>query len=162
MSAEANKALVRSFVDAVNKANISAFDQVVAKVTFSTTTMVPQGLEGLKQFFAGFGAAFPDARITLNDVIAEGDKVMGFFTFRATHKGELMGIPATGKRVEFNTMDLWRVANGKLAEPWDVVDLMSMMQQLGVIPPMGQGRWEGGSAGGLLFAHLAAPQYDPL
>ena len=105
--------------------------------------MVPQGLDGVKQFFSMFRAAFPDMQGTVEHIVAEGDKVIAFFTWRGTHRGDFMGIPATGKSVTMQTADAWRVANGKLAEHWDVVDMMGAMQQIGLTPAMGGGR--GGS-----------------
>ena len=74
----------------------------------------------------------------VHDQVAEGDKVVTRKTFNGTHKGDFMGIPATNKRVEFGIIDIMRVSNGRIAEHWAVADLMSMMQQIGVIPSPGQ------------------------
>ena len=90
----------------------------------------------------GFFSAFPDLHVTIYDTVAEGDKVAVRWSFTGTHKGELPGdppLPATGKQIEVSGMAVHRVAGDKLAETWVSFDLMSMMQQLGVIPPPGQG-----------------------
>jgi len=80
------------------------------------------------------GAAFPDKRYTIHDLIAEGDKVVTRWTFRATHKGEYMGIPATNKQVAFTGVYITRFADGKQAEWWLEADFVSLMQHLGAIP----------------------------
>ena len=78
--------------------------------------------------------AFPDLRVKVEDLIAEGDKIVGRVTLTGTHQGELMGIPATGKKVSFSEILIVRISNGKAVEQWEVADTMSRMQQLGVIP----------------------------
>jgi predicted ester cyclase len=78
--------------------------------------------------------AFPDFKATIDDIVAESDKVVIRMTWSGTHKGEFMGIPATGKRVSFGVIDIMRIAGGKLVEHWGQTDTMGMMQQLGAIP----------------------------
>ena len=78
--------------------------------------------------------AFPDLHVTVEDLIAEGDKIVGRVTLTGTHQGELLGIPATGKKVAFSEIHIVRISNGKAVEHWEIADIMSMMQQLGVIP----------------------------
>ena len=85
-----------------------------------------------------FRSAFPDFKATIDDIIAEGDKVVIRQTFSGTHKGEFMGIAPTGKRVSFGVMDIVRIAGGKFVEHWGQMDSMGMMQQLGAIPTPGQ------------------------
>jgi steroid delta-isomerase-like uncharacterized protein len=80
--------------------------------------------------------AFPDSRVTIDDMIAEGDQVVTKKTFRGTHEGEFAGIPPTGKTVELQFVDIMRVHNGKIVEHWNCIDQLSFMQQLGVIPPL--------------------------
>jgi steroid delta-isomerase-like uncharacterized protein len=96
------------------------------------------GLEAIKQFTAGVRQAFPDMEITLEDQIAEGDKVVTRFTSRGTHQGELWGIPATGKEVEVTSISMDRIEGGKIAEHWTHADQLGMMQQLGVVPKPGE------------------------
>ena len=81
--------------------------------------------------------AFPDLQITLEDMIAEGDKVVSRFMGRGTHQGEFMGIAPTGKRVEATAISIMGLEGGKLAEEWEQVDMISMLQQLGAIPTPG-------------------------
>jgi steroid delta-isomerase-like uncharacterized protein len=94
---------------------------------------MPAGPEGVKAFAAMVGAGFSDIRITRDDSIAEGERVVDRWTFSGTHTGEFMGAPATGKRVEVSGIDIFRVADGKLAELWQNWDQLGMMQQLGVV-----------------------------
>ncbi len=95
-----------------------------------------RGPEAFKdQWVSMFRTAFPDLQITIEDQIAEGDKVASRYTSRGTHQGELMGIPATGKRVEVTGTIISRFAEGKIVEEWNNFDVMGMMQQLGVVSP---------------------------
>jgi steroid delta-isomerase-like uncharacterized protein len=95
---------------------------------------VPMKLEQLKQFYAIIWSAFSDNRIELEGMIEEGDKVAARFTMTATHSGDFMGIPATGKKIAMSGITMVRVANGKIAERWSSADMLGMMQQLGAIP----------------------------
>ena len=85
-----------------------------------------------------FRSAFPDFKVTIDDMIAEGDKVVVRGTWSGTHKGEFMGIPATGKSVSFGVIDTVRIAGGKMVEHWGLMDNFRLMQQLGVIPAPGE------------------------
>jgi predicted ester cyclase len=86
-----------------------------------------------------FLSAFPDTKMTIEDQLAEGDKVTTRWTATGTHTGELMGIPATGKAVTVTGFDITRYSGGKSVEHWGQFDQMGMMQQLGVIPTPGEG-----------------------
>lgn len=86
-------------------------------------------------FHAGF-----DIHINVEDLVAEGDKVVDRWTARMTHKGEFFGLPATGKLVTITGMDIARLVNGKVAEIWHLEDIMGLMQQLGAVPPIAQGK----------------------
>lgn len=92
------------------------------------------GPELVKQIARFYRSAFPDLNIAVEDLIAEGDRVAARVTIMGTHQGELMGIPPTGKRVEVSSIDIIRFEDGKAAEHWGETDIMSMMQQLGVVP----------------------------
>ncbi len=138
---EENKALVRRFYDeVVNKGNLGFIDQVTATnyVDHTAPPGVPSGLAGEKAWFAMLHAAFPDGKTTVEDIVAEGDKVVVRGKMVGTQKGEFMGIPATGKRVEIHGIDISRFQNGKSVEHWGQWDTTGMMVQLGVIPPPGQ------------------------
>jgi steroid delta-isomerase-like uncharacterized protein len=93
------------------------------------------GREGIKAAFAESREAFPDFRVTVEDMIAEGDKVACRLTVRMTHRGPFLGIPATGKQVSLPVVDLLRFVDGKLAERWGVFDNLALLSQLGVRLP---------------------------
>ncbi len=137
MSLEENKAIeLRFFEEVVNKGNLAVIDELVAAnfVDRSAPLGVAPDREGYKQFFAMAHSAFPDFHSTLEDMIAEGDKVVQRFTVRGTHKGEWMGIALTGKQIEMGGIAVHRLAGGKIVEDWTSMDMLGMMQQLGVIP----------------------------
>ena len=136
MSMEQNKALVRRFVEEVQcQHNLAALDELFSPDFVDHSGMTnPPTLEGSRQFFSMMFAAFPDMRFVIRQQIAEGDKVLTHKTFHGTHRGPFMGIPATGKEVSFDVMDILTVTDGKIAEHWTVGDMLSMMQQLGVVP----------------------------
>ena len=140
MSTEENKALVRRFVDKVqSKGNIDAIDELCAPefVNHSAPPRVPSDREGVKQVTAMFRQASPDSYFTVEDMVAEGDKVATRKTFHGTHQGTFMGIPPTGQQVSIGLIDVVRVADGKVVEHWSMGDNLGMMQQLGVIPQPG-------------------------
>jgi len=93
-----------------------------------------KGHDGMKQMMKVLGTAFPDKRYIVNDLIAEGDKVVARWTLEATHTGDYMGIPATNKKISFTGIYIIRLENGKQVEWWLEADFFSLMQQLGVIP----------------------------
>ena len=135
MSAEENKALAHRAWDAVDPDDLSAIDEVyAADCLIHETDQDLRGTEALKRYVSTFFEGFPDMSITVEDAIAEGDKVVTRMKARGTHTGEFMGIPPTGKRVEVAGITVHRVEGGKIAEEWEVFDAMGMMQQLGVVP----------------------------
>ena len=142
MSAEDNKALVRRwFEELFNEAKLDVADEIVTPDHVSHDTSTPEhppGPEGNRQLVNLVRGAFPDGRITIEDLVAEGDRVAVRWTFCGTHRGEFMGVAPTGKEVEMGAMDLFRVAGGKIAETWSNVDMMTMMRQLGAIPTPAQ------------------------
>jgi steroid delta-isomerase-like uncharacterized protein len=90
--------------------------------------------DGVKAFFATQRSAFPDTNVTVHEMLAEGDLVAARITVSGTHKGDFIGIPATGKTVDIEAMDIVRIKNGKIEEHWGLTDTVKMMQQLGVMP----------------------------
>ena len=141
MSAEENKALVRRFVDEVQSAgNIDAIDELCSPefVNHSAPPGVASNCEGVKQVTAMFRQAFPDSYFTVEDMVAEGDKVATRKTFHGTHEGEFMGIPPSGRSVRMGLIDIVRITDGRVVEHWSVGDNLGMMQQLGVIPEPGE------------------------
>jgi steroid delta-isomerase-like uncharacterized protein len=141
MAAEDNKAIVRRFYEEVlNQGNLAMSDELVAADFVDHQPFPGQGpgLAGLKESLGAFRAAFPDLQYTIEDLIAEGDKVVVRATMRGTNEGSLFGLPASGKQVTVGDIDIVRIAGGKMVEGWGITDRLSMMQQLGVIPQMGQ------------------------
>jgi len=136
MSLEENKALIRRFVEEVQcQHNLAALDELFSPDFVDHSGMTdPPTLEGSRQFFSMMFAAFPDMRFVIRQQIAEGDKVLTHKTLQATQLGPFMGIPATGKAVAVDIMDIFTVAGGKITEHWTVGDMLRMMQQLGVVP----------------------------
>jgi steroid delta-isomerase-like uncharacterized protein len=143
MSTEQNKALVHRLIEEVfNRGNISLVDELMAPDFVEHEELppgIPPGREAPKQMTTIFRSAFPDFKATIDDIVAEGDKVVIRQTWSGTHKGEFMGIPPTGKSVSFGVIDIIRIAGGKFVEHWGQMDSMGMMQQLGVIPAPGEG-----------------------
>ena len=136
MSAEENKALVHRFVEEFwNEGNTATADELMApdaEIHMPTGEMVD--LDGLKSFASTFRASFPDWHSTFEELIAEGDRVAERWTGRGTHRGELQGIPPTGKRVEVPGSVFYRIVDGKIVEFRGQLDMMGLMQQLGAIP----------------------------
>ncbi len=133
---DANKATLRRFLDeAFGKGNLAAVDDLIADmfVDHSPPPDISGDKAGMKQTVKLFRSAFPDLRLTIEDMIAEGDKVAVRVVTRGTHKGELMGIAPTGRSVTINEQHIVRFANGKITEHWGVEDNLGMMQQLGVV-----------------------------
>ena len=139
MSTEENKALMRRFWEGVfNQKNLEVIDEVcTADMAYHGPTGPIQGREAFKQFIAMYLNAFPDFHITIEDMVAEGDRVAVRQTTTATHQGELMGIPPTGKRISISGIHITRVVEGKGVEDWGSDDMLGLLQQLGVIPVMG-------------------------
>jgi steroid delta-isomerase-like uncharacterized protein len=139
MLAETNKTVARRLFEEVwNKGNLTVLNEIIAKDHVSsgpgTLPGLPAGPEGSKQLVTVYRNAFPDVHFTIDEQIAEGDKVVTRWTAHGTHQGELVGIPATGKSSTVTGIALDRIVNGKIAESWGIFDQFGMMQQLGVIP----------------------------
>jgi predicted ester cyclase len=139
MSTDDNKALVRrEYEQGVNQGNFDVRNEALAGNYIGHFAGLPpiQGIEAFKQFTSAFFTGFPDLQTT-EDLIAEGDNVAVRQTWRGTHTGNVQGIPPTGKQVTFTSLEVYRVTGGKLAEEWVELDMLGLLQQLGVIPPMG-------------------------
>ena len=138
MSAEENKALVRRvFEEGWNAGNLELFNETDAPEYVLHDPSVPEdvrGVEAVKQFASMYLRAFPDLRFTIEEQLAEGDKVVTRWTSSATHQGELMGIPATGNRTRVSGITISRISESNLVEDWNNWDTLGLMRQLGVIP----------------------------
>jgi steroid delta-isomerase-like uncharacterized protein len=138
MSTEENKDLIRRAFEAGNQKNWAVFDALFAPDYVLHNASTTMGFEAYKQFLLRYGSAFPDGSLTIEDMIAEGDRVVFRQMFRGTHQGDMMGIPPTGKQITMSGIAITRVANGKIVEGWYNGDDLGMMQQLGVVPMPGQ------------------------
>jgi steroid delta-isomerase-like uncharacterized protein len=107
-------------------------------LTHSAPPGAPPTREGLKQTNLAIRAALPDIQSAVEDVIAEGDEVVWHWSARGTHRAPLLGLPATGKQITITGITIDRIAGGQIAERWDQVDMLGLMQQLGAIPAPGQ------------------------
>lgn len=135
MSAEANKAIVRRYYEELwNQWNLRVADELIdAGISFSGSLGVTvKGLEGFKQYVTLVRRAFPDFHNTIEDLIAERDRVVARLTYHGTHRGELFGIPPTGKQVTYAGIAIFRIAEGKIVDGWVLGDMYGLMKQLGV------------------------------
>jgi steroid delta-isomerase-like uncharacterized protein len=138
---ERNKAISQRFNDEIkNQHKLKVIDELLSPtfVNHSPIPGFPSTREGVKAFFAYWAQAFPDLTCTVTDRIAEGDRVVDLFTLEGTHLGEFMGIPATGKRVKYNGMHIFSFADGQIVGHWNVLDLLTLMTQLGVVSSPGE------------------------
>jgi steroid delta-isomerase-like uncharacterized protein len=133
---EENKAVVHRWVEAFNEGNLDAVDELVTDSYIRHDPNAPEvrGPEEEKRLIVMYRSDFPDLHFTVEDMVAEGDKVATRIGISATHRGELLGIPPTEKQLAFTAMELYRIANGKIDEQWVNVDTLGMMQQIGAIP----------------------------
>jgi steroid delta-isomerase-like uncharacterized protein len=127
-------ALIQSFVDMINSHDVSTMEGHTASGHIDHNPVVADGIEANQAFWAQVFTAFPDLKAVLHDVIAEGDRVAARLEYSATHQGTFLGIPATGRPVNFQSIDIWRVADGLLAEHWDQLNMDDLFRQLGVDP----------------------------
>jgi steroid delta-isomerase-like uncharacterized protein len=135
-----NKATFRRFQEATNSGDAEliskTIDEVVEPDVLIRTPLPVEatGAEALKEVFSRLHRAFPDLHVSVEDVIAEGDRIAARNSVTGTHQGDYMGIPPTGRRVTYNEMFIVRFVDGRIAETWGVVDVFSQMKQLGAIP----------------------------
>jgi predicted ester cyclase len=133
MTPEQHKAIVRRFFEEVwNEQHLEVIDEVFAPTVLMNGQPVPR--EAIKQLVIGRRVAFPDIRVTVEDQVAEGDKVSTRRRWEATHQGTYRGVAATGKRVSWGQISIVRLVDGKIVEDWPVADELSLLQQLGQFP----------------------------
>jgi steroid delta-isomerase-like uncharacterized protein len=136
MSAEENKEIVRRFWGVWEEGNIGLVDELVGPDYVNHSPGMPnqpEGPEGIKAVVNMFRGGMPDLRVVIEDVIAEGDKVVMRYRIEGTHEGELFGVPPTGRRVSIESITVERVSGGKIREHWRVTETLDMMRQLGAI-----------------------------
>jgi len=132
-----NKAVVQRYVDEIhNDHSIDAIESIFSSEFIdhmNTYGGLFQGIDGLKKGYAAAFQAFPDLKAIVCQMIAEEDKVVLHKTVMGTHRGEFRGIPATGKKVEYQSIYIFRIENKKISEYWGLQDELKLMQQLGVV-----------------------------
>jgi steroid delta-isomerase-like uncharacterized protein len=139
MSAEENKAMHRRLMEeAFSQGNMDVVDEIIAPDYVHHFPDDPEGgvrgPEGMKDLMGSFRSAFPDIQATIEEQVAEEDKMVMRYTARGTHEGELQGIPPTSRRVTVMGVVMSRTAGGKMVESWELYDNLGMMQQLGLAP----------------------------
>lgn len=137
MSVEKNKEVVlRGIQEVFNGGDYDVAAELMGEdiVDHRPAPGQPPGIEGVRWKFEAFRSAFPDGRMKVKDIVGEGDRVAVHVTNGGTHQGPFMDIPATGKKARWEGMTFFRLADGKIVEHWAVVDVMGMMQQLGLLP----------------------------
>jgi steroid delta-isomerase-like uncharacterized protein len=138
--AASNKATFSRFHDAMNSGDAEVISKTLDEIVdpnvlfHAPVPMDTTGPQALKQVWAVLLRAFPDLHVAVEDVIAEGDKVVSRNTVTGTHRGEYRGLPPTGKSVSYNEIFIFRFIDGRIAEIWGVVDVLSQLRQLGAIP----------------------------
>ena len=139
MSVEENKAIVRRWVEAWNQQDVAIVDELIPPEYVRHGNDAPEihGQEAERQLLQMYLRAFPDLHFTVEDLIAEGDRVVVRYTVRGTQRGDLPGVPASNRAGEIAVMEEYRLANGKIVEQWVVADMLGLMQQLGAIPTGG-------------------------
>ena len=139
MSLEENKAIVRRYQEIYNSNHLDDLLEVVSEDLLTPRIMpgIPSGIEGAKTAHQIMLTGFPDYQTLIEDLIAEDDKVVARIRMTGTHTGNFMGIPPTGKQIEFTGIYIARIANGKIVEHWGEEDGVGLLTQLGVMPKMG-------------------------
>lgn len=141
ISPEANRALANRIWEEIwHQGNLSLIDELFAAdfVRHDPNGQELRGREQTRQFMSSFRAAFPDLRYDIEDQIAESDKVVTRYRFRGTNEGPFQGNPPTGKQASYTGIQIQRFEGGKLVEQWTEFDLLSFLQQLGVLPAPGR------------------------
>ncbi|MFC1562752.1 ester cyclase [candidate division KSB1 bacterium] len=128
---EENKALVRQWVEEMDKQNWTIYDELNAPDAVLHSGGITFSREEARQMAPAYYKAFPDFHHVIDDLIAEGDKVVLRTTDYGTHEGEFMGVPPTGKKVSFGMIAIYRIKDGKIIEAWGVYDMLGLMNQLG-------------------------------
>lgn len=126
------KMLATRALKALETADAAEFDAVMAE-DYIQHNHLGNGREPVKKMAAALLKAFPDLAVTIEDMIAEGDRVVARITMVGTHQGRFQGVEPTGRRIEFRAIDIWRVEDGRLKEHWDMADRFGFMRQLSLI-----------------------------
>ena len=134
------RGFAETFVTMLNEHDPNLVDRFVARDYINHNVFVGDGREANRRFWAAFFTALPDLTASMEDLVISGDRVAGRFAYRGTPTGEFLGIPATGRKVEMRSIDIWRVEDGMLVEHWDELNTLQLLQQMGLLPPGPAGR----------------------
>jgi steroid delta-isomerase-like uncharacterized protein len=137
-----NKSIARRAMDELwTQGNLAAVDQLYTDDCVFHDLGNPDdisGRDGLRQYARMYRTACPDLRCTLEDVVAEGDRVAVRWEARGTHRGDFMGVAPTGKQLSFRGIQMQRIVNGRIAEEWAGFNTLGALQEIGAVPPVGQ------------------------
>ena len=137
MTIEANKRVMQRFVEFINTASEGLATELISTNAIFHVPVRPepmQGPAGYLAIIAMMRGGFPDIQWTLEEMIAEGDKIAARFTMRGTHEGTFFGVPATGKKIEVKAVNFYRLSGGQIVEEHGLPDLLSLLQQIGAAP----------------------------
>jgi steroid delta-isomerase-like uncharacterized protein len=137
MSAQANRALIRRYYEELwNRWDLAVADEIIAEdLTFRGSLAVRvRSRAGFKQYVAMVRGAFPDFHNTIEDLVAEGDRVAVRLSYRGTHRGDLFGMAPTGKKISYAGAALFRIVGGKIVDGWVLGDTLRLLRQLGALP----------------------------
>lgn len=134
MSAAQNKEVIRKYVETWNRGDLPGLCQFWAPDMIHHAREHDHSFDNVKNIVREFMKAFPDLNFQIEDIVAEGDRVVTRMTAHATHMGDYMGLSRTGKTINCTVLGIARLANGKIAEHWGVTDELAMMQQIGLLP----------------------------
>jgi steroid delta-isomerase-like uncharacterized protein len=137
MSIEANKLAMRRFTEFINTADQNLGEELIVEDAQFWVPGRPESMRGLAGYMNVLGmmrSGFSDVQWSLEETIAEGDKIAARFTMRGTHDGTFFGVPATGRKIEIRAMNFYRLAGGKFVEEYGQPDLLGLLQQIGAVP----------------------------
>jgi steroid delta-isomerase-like uncharacterized protein len=133
--AQNNVAVIENAVQQMNSGNLEGYLEMYSDdLTLHGYPPEVQGKQGVSAFYAAFAKAIPDVELTLEDTMADGDKVAVRYRIRGTHQDEFMGVPASGNKVDVDGQSFFRFVDGQVAERWQSLDVMTLMQQIGALP----------------------------
>src|SRR5512143_1848495 len=137
MPVEENKTLIRKIAELINSRDLDAACSAFSSdfVDHAPGSRMVVGIQGARQLFQFQFAAFPDMQTSFEDIVGEDDKVVRRMTVRGTNTGTFLGMPPTGQSVTWSFIDIFRIAEGKIAEHWVEMDLVVLLRQLGLVPP---------------------------
>ncbi len=135
MAQSENVAAVERAVEHMNSGNLEGYLEMYADdLTLHGYPPGVEGKEGVSAFYAAFAKALPDVELTLEDAVSDGDKVAVRYTIKGTHSDELMGVPATGNRVDVSGQSFFRFEDGRVVERWQSLDAVTLLTQIGALP----------------------------